>query len=132
MTLQIAAVGAVSPVEEPHPVRVPTVPPPPDVANISPFGDLIGKLRELSLNGPGAIRDTLVELQHLVAAAAPQTAGLTHDELVDLTRRLGDAASSGDVAPLQRASIASSPRAEATAALLSAHLDALRVSPPPR
>lgn len=131
MSLQIAPgspVGAVTAVKASQPLHIPTVPPPPDVANISPFGDLIGKLRELSATGPGVIQQTLSQLQHIVAAAAPQTKGAAHDELVDLGARLATAAQTGDLAPLQHAAIVQSPRGAATAQLLAVHVMAVKAA----
>jgi hypothetical protein len=86
---------------------IPPVPPPPAIANISPFGDLLGRLRELSDSSPDAFRHVAGQLQAALQEAASSAAGTAASTVSDLAQGFGDASRTGSMAKLQAISATS-------------------------
>jgi hypothetical protein len=85
---------------------VPPIPPPPAVANISPFGDLMGKLRELSEVSPEAFRQVTAQLRDVAHHAAAQAPGHQAAAIGELANGFDAASRTGRLSTLQAAGAA--------------------------
>lgn len=106
---------------------IPPIPPPPAVANISPFGDLLGRLRELSQTSPATLRSLSRQIQTALSEAARRTPGPSHAAFADLASRFGDVARTGDISSLQ--SVPATAVSAHTATVLIQHVEAAANDP---
>ncbi len=120
-----AALGGSPAVAPPRAPSVPPVPPPPAVANISPFGDLLGKLRELSDISPDAFRRAAqqIEAGFQQAAAGPATAEA--GAAAELAARFHAVSEAGNLSPLQQLSAESARSVSADRAMAEASAQAV-------
>ena len=123
--VSVQAASAVT--STPAPALTP-IPPPPAIANISPFGDLMGKLRELSHVSPAAFRDVTAQLRDVLHSASAQAPSHEASAIGDLAARFDAASQTGTLASLQGAQGATSIRPRApdlpVVAQLVQHVDA--------
>ena len=95
--VSVQAASAVT--STPAPALTP-IPPPPAIANISPFGDLMGKLRELSHVSPAAFRDVTAQLRDVLHSASAQAPSHEASAIGDLAARFDAASQTGTLASL--------------------------------
>jgi hypothetical protein len=107
----------------PAPALMP-IPPPPAIANISPFGDLMGKLRELSEAAPATFREVTAQLRDVLHSASAQAPVHQASALGDLAQRFDAASQTGSLASLQAASTTARGPDLPVVAQLVQHVDA--------
>jgi hypothetical protein len=103
---------------------VPPIPPPPAIANISPFGDLMGALRELSDASPEALRQVMAQMRDALRQAAPRATGIDAAAMTDLAHRFDVASQTGSLADLHVASMTGHGPDAATVSLLEPYVGA--------
>lgn len=118
-----ASVQAVSAAADVHAPTVPPIPPPPAIANISPFGDLMGKLRELSDASPAAFRHVSAQLRDVLQGAAAQAPGHEGAALGELAHGFDEASRTGDLQSIHAATAAPQVPVAPVMAELATHVD---------
>jgi len=127
-----ASVQAASAAAEVHAPTVPPIPPPPAIANISPFGDLMGKLRELSEASPVAFRQVTAQLRDVLQKAAAQAPGQEGAALGELAHGFDAASRTGSLDSVHAAAAPPQMPYAPVMAELTTHVDvALRAASSP-